>query len=292
MTRAHTGMVAAAVASALLGAGCAPADEGATGPTQATSAQAQDCSPDALETQTPGTLTIATDQPVFEPWFLDDDPTNESGFEGAVAYAVAERLGFSSDEVTWVRVPFNAAIAPGPKDFDFDINEFSITPERAEAVDFSTPYYDVTQAVIALEGNPASGAASLADLKDVRIGAQVGTTSFAAVESVIAPTTDAAVFNTNDDAKQALSNGQVDAIVVDLPTAFYITAAELDNGLIIGQLAPAPGVTVEQFGLVLDKGSSLTSCVSAAVDGLRADGTLDELAQEWLSQTAGAPVLE
>ena len=292
MTRAHTGMVAAAVASALLGAGCAPADEGATGPTQATSAQAQDCSPDALETQTPGTLTIATDQPVFEPWFLDDDPTNQSGFEGAVAYAVAERLGFSSDEVTWVRVPFNAAIAPGPKDFDFDINEFSITPERAEAVDFSTPYYDVTQAVIALEGNPASGAASLADLKDVRIGAQVGTTSFAAVESVIAPTTDAAVFNTNDDAKQALSNGQVDAIVVDLPTAFYITAAELDNGLIIGQLAPAPGVTVEQFGLVLDKGSSLTSCVSAAVDGLRADGTLDEQAQEWLSQTAGAPVLE
>ena len=292
MTRAHTGMVAAAVASALLGAGCAPADEGATGPTQATSAQAQDCSPDALETQTPGTLTIATDQPVFEPWFLDDDPTNESGFEGAVAYAVAERLGFSSDEVTWVRVPFNAAIAPGPKDFDFDINEFSITPERAEAVDFSTPYYDVTQAVIALEGNPASGAASLADLKDVRIGAQVGTTSFAAVESVIAPTTDAAVFNTNDDAKQALSNGQVDAIVVDLPTAFYITAVELDNGLIIGQLPPAPGVRVEQFGLVLGKGSSLTPCVSAAVDRLRAAGTLDELAQEWLSQSAGAPILE
>ena len=191
-----------------------------------------------------------------------------------------------------MRVPFNAAIAPGPKDFDFDINEFSITPERAEAVDFSTGYYDVTQAVIALEGNPASGAASLADLKDVRIGAQVGTTSFTAVESVIAPTTEAAVFNTNDDAKQALANGQVDAIVVDLPTAFYITAAELDNGLIIGQLPAAQGVPVEQFGLVLDKGSSLTSCVSAAVDGLRAEGTLDELAQEWLSQTAGAPVLE
>lgn len=291
MNRARTGMLAAAVATALLGAGCAPED-GAAEPTQTSDVETQECSPDALETQTPGTLTIATDQPVFEPWFLDDDPSNGSGFEGAVAYAVAERLGYTEDQVTWTRVPFNAAIAPGPKDFDFDINEFSITPERAEAVDFSTGYYDVTQAVIALEGNPASGAASLADLKDVRIGAQVGTTSFTAVESGIAPTTEAAVFNTNDDAKQALSNGQVDAIVVDLPTAFYITAAEIDNGLIVGQLPPAPGVEVEQFGLVLDKGSSLTSCVSAAVDGLRADGTLDELAQEWLSQTAGAPVLE
>ena len=291
MNRARTGMFAAAVATALLGAGCAPED-GAAEQTQTGDVETQECSPDALETQTPGTLTIATDQPVFEPWFLDDDPANGSGFEGAVAYAVAERLGYTEDKVTWTRVPFNAAIAPGPKDFDFDINEFSITPERAEAVDFSTGYYDVTQAVIALEGNPASGAASLADLKDVRIGAQVGTTSFTAVESGISPTTEAAVFNTNDDAKQALSNGQVDAIVVDLPTAFYITAAELDNGLIVGQLPPAQGVEVEQFGLVLDKGSSLTSCVSAAVDGLRADGTLDELAQEWLSQTAGAPVLE
>jgi polar amino acid transport system substrate-binding protein len=244
VNRARTGTFAAAVATALLGAGCAP-EEGAAGPTLTSQPQAQECSSDALETQTPGTLTIATDQPVFEPWFLDDDPSNGSGFEGAVAYAVAERLGFATDDVTWVRVPFNAAIAPGPKDFDFDINEFSITPERAEAVDFSTGYYDVTQAVIALEGNPASGAASLADLKDVRIGAQVGTTSFAAVESVIAPTTEAAVFNTNDDAKQALSNGQVDAIVVDLPTAFYITAAELDNGLIVGQLPPAQGVEVE-----------------------------------------------
>ena len=291
MNRARTGIFAATVAAALLGAGCAPED-GVAGPTQTSEPKEQECSPDGLETQTPGTLTIATDQPVFEPWFLDDDPSNGSGFEGAVAYAVAGRLGFSTNEVTWVRVPFNAAIAPGPKDFDFDINEFSITPERAEAVDFSTGYYDVTQAVIALEGNPASGAASLADLKDARIGAQVGTTSFTAVESVIVPATEAAVFNTNDDAKQALSNGQVDAIVVDLPTAFYITAAELDNGLIVGQLPPAQGVEVEQFGLVLDKGSSLTSCVSEAVDGLRRDGTLSELSQEWLSQTAGAPVLE
>jgi polar amino acid transport system substrate-binding protein len=292
VTRPRIGLLVAALATALLGAACAPAEEDAAAPSQTTSASAQECSPGALETQTPGTLTIATDQPVFEPWFLDDNPSNGSGFEGAVAYAVAERLGYAKDDVAWIRVPFNAAIAPGPKEFDFDINEFSITPERREAVDFSTGYYDVTQAVIALEGSPASGAASLADLKSVRIGAQVGTTSFTAVESVIAPTTEAAVFNTNDDAKQALANGQVDAIVVDLPTAFYITGAELENGLIVGQLPPAASTPVEQFGLVLDKGSPLTACVSAAVDGLRAEGTLDELAQEWLSQTAGAPVLE
>jgi len=291
VNRARTVFLAAALTTALLGSACAPEDEAAE-PAEETATAAADCSPDALETQEPGTLTIATDQPVFEPWFVDDDPTNGSGFEGAVAYAVAEELGYAKEAVTWIRVPFNAAIAPGPKEFDFDINEFSITPERQEAVDFSTGYYDVTQAVIALEGSPASGAASLADLKDVRIGAQVGTTSLTAVESVIAPTTEAAVFNTNDDAKQALSNGQVDALVVDLPTAFFITAAELENGLIIGQLPAAPGVTVEQFGLVLDKGSALTSCVSTAVDALRAAGTLDELAQEWLSQTAGAPVLE
>jgi polar amino acid transport system substrate-binding protein len=289
VNRARTGTFAAAVATALLGAGCAP-EEGAAGPTLTSQPQAQECSPDVLETQTPGTLTIATDQPVFEPWFLDDDPSNGSGFEGAVAYAVAERLGFATDDVTWVRVPFNAAIAPGPKDFDFDINEFSITPERAEAVDFSTGYYDVTQAVIALEGNSASGAASLADLKDVRIGAQVGTTSFAAVESVIAPTTEAAVFNTNDDAKLALSNGQVDAIVVDLPTAFFITSAELQNAKIVGQL-PAGTGTPEQFGAVLDKGSPLTSCVSEAVEALRSAGTLAALEQQWLTSAGSAPEL-
>jgi polar amino acid transport system substrate-binding protein len=235
-------------------------------------------------------LTITTDKPAYPPWFEDDDPANGKGYEGAVAAAVAEQLGFAPDEVTWTRTKFDAAIAPGPKDWDFDINQFSITEERKQAVDFSSPYYTVSQAVITTKGSAADGATSIADLKKLKIGAQVATTSLDALEEVIAPDTDPVVFNTNDDAKLALQNGQVDAIVTDLPTAFYITAAELDDGKIVGQLPSGTGEQ-EQFGLVLDKGSPLTTCVSQAVDALRADGTLDQLVDEWLSQAGGAPVL-
>lgn len=294
MTIRRTPLIPAALlAVAVLATACAPADEEttATSPSPTTSSETVDrCAKENLQTFSPGELTIATDQPVFEPWFVDDDPTNQQGFEGAAAYAIAEQLGYSADEVTWVRVPFNAAIQPGPKTFDFDINEFSITEERREAVDFSSPYYDVSQAVITIGSSPAADATSLADLKDLKIGAQVGTTSFDVIEAVIAPNTKPAVFNTNDDAKKALENGQIDALVVDLPTAFFITAAELDDGKIVGQLESPEGEQ-EQFGLVLDKNSPLTECVSEAVDALRADGTLDRLVDEWLSQAGGAPVL-
>jgi polar amino acid transport system substrate-binding protein len=282
-------------AVAMLGA-CAPADEeddkaGTTAsPTSTASESPDDCARENLQTYEEGVLTIGTDQPAYEPWFVDDDPSNGKGFESAVAYAVADELGFAADEVTWTPVKFEAAIAPGPKNFDFDINQFSITEERREAVDFSSPYYDVTQAVISKKGSKADGATSLADLKDLKIGAQVGTTSFDAIQSSIQPSSDPAVFNSNDDAKVALDNDQVDAIVVDLPTAFYMTAVEIDKGIIVGQL-PA-GDSPEQFGLVLDKGSPLTLCVSAAVESLRSDGTLDRLEQEWLADVAGAPVLE
>jgi len=275
---------------------CAPAEEedtaGTTTSPTATAADTADaCARENLATQTPGTLTITTDKPAYEPWFVDDDPANGKGFEGAVAAAVAGELGFGPDEVTWTRTKFDAAIAPGPKDWDFDINQFSITEERKQAVDFSSPYYDVTQAVITTKDSAAAGATRLADLKPLKIGAQVGTTSYDAIVSAIGPDSDPAVFNTNDDAKQALENGQVDAIVTDLPTAFYITAVELDNGVIVGQL-PTEGGEQEQFGLVLDKDSPLTECVSAAVDALRDDGTLDQLEQEWLADVAGAPVLQ
>ncbi|HEY9350536.1 MAG TPA: ABC transporter substrate-binding protein, partial [Acidothermales bacterium] len=216
---------------------------------------------------------------------------NGQGFEGQIAAAVAEELGFSADQVEWVRVPFNAAIQPGPKSFDFDINEFSITDERREAVDFSSPYYDVTQAVIAMEDSPAASATSLADLADVKIGAQVGTTSFAAIEDVIKPSVEPGVYNTNDDAKAALMAGQIDALVLDLPTAFFVTAAEIEGSTLVGQLPQGEG-EVEQFGLVLDKGSPLTECVSAAVDNLSAEGVLEDAEQSWLTQNAGAPVLE
>jgi polar amino acid transport system substrate-binding protein len=201
-------------------AGCAPDDEGAAttpGPSGSSSTSAPtDCTPDGMPTLEDSTLTIATDQPAYEPWMVDDDPTNGEGFEAAVAYAVAEQLGYADDAITWTRVPFNAAIQPGPKSFDFDINQFTITNKRAKAVDFSSPYYTAVQAVVTTGTSPAATATSIADLKPLRIGAQIATTSLDAVTEVIAPDGGPATFNTNDDAKLALENGQVDA-VADAP---------------------------------------------------------------------------
>jgi polar amino acid transport system substrate-binding protein len=247
------------------------------------------CDAAGLGTKKAGTLTVATDDPVYEPWFSDNTPTNGKGFESAVAYAVAGKLGFDKSKVTWVKESFNAAVSPAPKNFDFDINEFTITATRAKAVDFSTGYYDVTQAVVTVKGSKIAGAKSLADLKDAQLGAQIGTTSLDALNSAIAPAKKPTVFPTNDKAVEQLKNGQVDGIVVDTPTAFYMASAQLDDGLIVGQL-PSSG-TPEQFGLLLDKGSALTSCVSKAVDALRADGTLTKLQDTYLAQ-AGAPELK
>ncbi len=266
-----------------LATACAPAPEPAATP-------AAGCAPGALPTLKSGTLTFGTDQPVYPPWFVDDDPTSGKGFESAVAYAVADKLGYPKEKVAWVRVPFNAAIQPGPKTYDIDLNEFSITEERKQAVDFSAPYYDVKQAVVTVATSKAAGATTLAALKDLKLGAQVGTTSYDAIVKQIAPTAQPAVFNTNDDAKLALSNGQVDAIVVDLPTAFYITSAELTGGKIVGQLPLGAG-TPERFGAVLDKGSALTTCASDAVTSLGTAGTLKALEAQWLAAAGSAPEL-
>ena len=280
------------LAAALLTAACAPAEtpSTATPSSAAASGAVTACTPGGLQTRTPGTLTVGTDQPVYQPWYVDDTPENGQGFESAVAYAIADQLGYAKDKVTWMRVPFNAAIQPGPKSFDLNLNEFSITDERKQAVDFSAPYYDVKQAVVALSSNRFASVTNLAGLKDARLGAQVGTTSYDAIGATIAPASPPAVFNTNDDAKLALSNGQVDAIVVDLPTAFYITSAELSGGKIVGQL-PAGTGTPEQFGAVLDKGSPLTGCVSEAVERLRSAGTLTALEKQWLTSAGNAPEL-
>jgi polar amino acid transport system substrate-binding protein len=270
-------------------AGCAPADE-KTAPAASASGSSNVCPAGALQTKTAGKLTIGTDNPAYEPWFSDNKPSNGKGFESAVAYQVAQRLGYSADSVTWVSVTFNNAIAPGPKTFDFDINEFSITAERKNAVDFSSPYYLVRQTVISTKGSKIAGAKSIADLRSAKLGAQVGTTSYQAITDLIKPSTQPQVFNNNDDAKAALVNGTVDGIVVDLPTAFYMTAAEIKDGIIVGQL-PQVGVP-EQFGLVLDKDSPLTGCVSTAVDQLRQDGTLAVLEKQWLAGDGGAPELQ
>jgi polar amino acid transport system substrate-binding protein len=290
--RCRLSVLAAVTLGAL--AACAPADEpSATGTTATSSGSASSsasCTPEALKTRTPGTLTVGTDKPAYEPWFSGDDPSNGKGFESAVAYAVAKKLGYAQGKVKWAVVSFNSAIAPGPKTFDVDINQISITEERKKNLDFSSGYYDVAQSVVTVKGSKAANATTRAQLKKLKLGAQVGTTSYTAAKNQIAPERAVAVYNTNDDAKAALQNGQIDALVVDLPTGLFLAAADLDGGKLVGQL-PVSGKP-EQFGMVLDKGSSLTPCVSQAVDALRADGTLEKLQQQWLTDTAGAPVLK
>ncbi|MET9760352.1 ABC transporter substrate-binding protein [Streptomyces sp. NPDC006372] len=267
---------------------CAPQPEASDKPSASGN---NTCEKGEQATRTSGKLTIATDEPAYEPWFKDGDPANGKGFESAVAYAVARQLGYGKDRVVWQTVPFNKAFAPGEKTFDFDINQVSVSAERKKAVDFSSGYYDVRQAVVALKGTKASKATGIAGLKGLKLGAQVGTTSLDYIENVVKPTRQAAAFAKNDQAKSALKNGQVDAIVVDLPTAFYITGAEVTDATIVGQFENQGG-TPEQFGLVLDKGSALTPCVTDAVDALREDGTLAKIEQQWLSDAVDAPVLK
>ena len=254
-------------------------------------AEADPCAKEQLPVLEAGTLTVGTDSPAYEPWFVDNDPTNGEGFESAVAYAVAEELGFTQDEVNWVKVPFNSSYKPGAKDFDFDINQISITPARAEVVDFSDGYYQAAQAVIALKGSPASEVTSIAELADYNLGAQTGTTSLTAIRDVINPANEPAVFEDTNAAKQALLNGQVDAILADLPTAFYITAVEIPKGTIVGQFQPESGQQ-EEFGMLFEKGNPLVDCVNQALATLESDGTLGEIEQQWLSDVVDVPELQ
>jgi polar amino acid transport system substrate-binding protein len=236
------------------------------------------CAPESLALKTAGVLTIGTDNPAYSPWFqggndgttewsgdYNNDPANGEGYEGAVAYAIAAQLGFAEDKVTWAYTPFDLAIAPGDKSFDILLNQVSIKAERAEAVDFSHGYYDVAQGVITIEGSPIAGATSIADLKDAIIGTQIGTTSYDAIFNVISPNTEIAVFDTMADAFEQLQSGQIDGVVTDVPSLFYMRDAELDGGIIVGQL-PGTGSTSEQFGVVLQKDSPLTGCVNTAID--------------------------
>jgi polar amino acid transport system substrate-binding protein len=258
-----------------------------------------DCTKAGLATKTAGSLTLGTDNPAFPPWFGGgtknkpweiNDPSTGQGYESAVAYAVAAKLGYANADVTWTPIKFDTSFAPGPKNFDAFINQVSITPERAKNVDFSSGYYNVNQAVVALGDKPIASAASIADLKGYKLGAMVGTTSFNAIETKVAPNEKPAVFNSNEDAVNALKNGQIEGIVVDLPTGYFVTAAQLDDkGKIVGQF-PSEG-SPEQFGMVLEKSSALTTCVSKAIDDLRADGTLARLESQFLAGAA-APFLK
>lgn len=291
MTRLFTRAATAALTALTLAlAAC-------SSPTSTTSASPSAGTPSASAsvdvktlTVTPGKLTIATGQPAYSPWVENDKPESGEGFEAAVAYAVAGKLGFTNADVVWKRTTFDQAIAPGAKDWDFNLQQFSITDERKKAVDFSTPYYTTTQTVVTYKGSKIAAVNSVAGLKDALLGVQIGTTSQADVTKLIAPTTQPKVFNTNEDAVQALKNKQVDGLVVDLPTALYMAAVQLDDGVIIGQLADNSGG--DEFGLVLQRGSKLTAPVSAAVDALRTDGTLAALEKKWLSESIDVPVLQ
>jgi polar amino acid transport system substrate-binding protein len=285
----------------LLGLGaCAPADDTGTaadpsaavdGDNSSEMTEVTSCAVQDLNLITPGTLTIGTDSPAYPPYFEDNDPSNGKGFESAVAYALADELGFSADQVTWVKVPFNNSYKPGAKAFDFDINQISITAKRAKAVDFSLPYYNASQAVIALKDSPAASVTSLADLKGLKLGAQTGTTSLTAIREIIQPTQDPLVFQSTSAAKQAMQNGQVDGVLMDLPTAFYTTAVEIPKAKIIGQFQPATGEQ-EQFGLLMEKGNPLKECVDFSLQTMIDNGSLAALEKQWMSDTVGVPELE
>ena len=272
----------AVIISALALSGCSSSDEG--------SSASGECTPDGLATVEAGVLTIATGEPAYYPWVIDDAPESGEGFEAAVAYAVAEELGYSSDQVKWVRTTFDGAIAPGPKNFDFNIQQYSITDERREVVDFSSPYYKANQAIVSFEGSKIEGITDVLGLASVgaKLGAAVGTTSLTTIEDLgVNPT----VYNDNAGAVTALKNKQIDGIVVDLPTAFYLAAVEIPQGIIVGQVDGSDSGD-QGFGLLLSKDNPITGCVSGAVDAITDSGVLAAITDEWLADAAGAPVLD
>jgi polar amino acid transport system substrate-binding protein len=247
-------------------------------------------------TLTSGTLTIGTDNPAYPPWYGGNqghgwkisDPYSGKGYESAVAYAVAKQLGYGKSKVKWVYVPFTKSYAPGKKSFDFDITQISFTPERAKVADFSSSYYDVNQAIVVRNGTQIAKARSIAGLKPYTLAAQLGTTSYQFIRSTIKPK-NVKVFNSNDKAVFALKNKLIDGVVVDLPTAFYVTAVQVPNSKILGQFASTTG---EHFGMVFQKGNPLRACVNKALATLRANGTLNRIKSTWLSKVVSVPVLK
>jgi polar amino acid transport system substrate-binding protein len=284
----------------------APSEAAATATAEITPSPTPDaCTKDNLALISGGKLTIGTDNPAYSPYWLprdggntppwdtefSGDPTTGTGFESAIAYAVADKLGFSKDEVAWIPVKFDNSYAPGPKAFDFYLAQVSFTSERAQAADLSDGYYFLNQALVAVGGKPIAVAKSISDLASYQFGAQAGTTSYDTIVNLIKPTKEPRVYDSNDAAITALNNKQIDGLVVDLPTAFYVTSAQMDNGVIVGQFAPT-GSEQEHFSLVLGKGSALTACVNGALAAMKADGSLDAITKEWMSDKASAPVLQ
>jgi len=268
--------------------------------TLAAATAAAACDKGSMTLVKPGQLTIGTDNPAYPPWFAGgtpkgshwkiNDPATGKGFESAVAYAVARQLGFAPGEVVWTYTPFNRSYAPGKKSFDFDINQISTTAPRAKVVTFSSSYYDVNQAVVVVKGTKIARVRSKAGLKPFKLAAQLGTTSYQYIVDKIRPAQKPSVFPSNAAAVQALKNGQVDGLLVDLPTAFYVAAVQVPNAKILGQFPTAAGG--EHFGMVFAKGNPLADCVNLALKRLKANGTLKKIQQQWLAKATGAPILK
>ncbi len=279
---------------------CAPESSSSTA-ASGTSATAADCAQtQAASLHTDGELTIGTGNPAYPPWWEGgttkehgdwefNDPYLGEGFEGAVAFAVAAQMGFTHDQVQFVPVKFNQSFAPGDKDFDFVLQQISYAADRDQTVDFSDSYYDVNQAVVSVEGSSIDGATSLAELQDATLGAPAGTTSYDYIVNEIQPTQDPKVYDDLNGAANALKNGQIDGLVVDLPTAFFMTAVQIPKGIIVGQF-PSTGQQ-EYFGMVFQDGNPLRDCVNQALAELTSAGTLDQIKQKWLADKASAPVL-
>jgi polar amino acid transport system substrate-binding protein len=276
--------VALAATSLLTLAACG-GDDNASSSTEGASTES-DCS-----TITEGTLTIGTGSPAFSPWVENDAPESGEGFEAAVGMAIAAELGYEGESVVWVRTTFDEAIAPGEKNFDFNMQQYSITPEREETISFSDPYYSSNQAIVALADSPAEGATTVADLVDVKFGAQAGTTSLTFINEIIKPTNEPFVYDDNAGAKAALEAGQIDAIVVDLPTGLYISAVEIEGTSVIGQFPGSAGGLTDDFGAVFTKDNPLVACVNTALATLKESGELAKIEQAWLSDNAGVPVI-
>ncbi len=243
------------------------------------------------KTLSEGKLVIATGIPAFSPWVENDAPESGEGFEAAVAYAVANEMGFANENISWVRTSFDEAIQPGAKNFDFNLQQYSITDERKQTVSFSDPYYSTNQAIVGFADSPAANATTLAEVQGLKFGVMAGTTSLEFINSVIKPTTETYVYDDNAGAKAALEAKQIDAIVVDLPTAFYIAAVEIEGSKVIGQFPAGEGTAADQLGLVFDLNNPLVDCVNAALQAINDSGALAAIQQTWLSDKVSAPVI-
>jgi polar amino acid transport system substrate-binding protein len=246
----------------------------------------------AGKTLTAGRLRVATGDPTFPPYVIDDDPESGQGFEAAVTYAVAAQMGFSHDQVDWIRTTFEAAIQPGPKEFDFNVQQYSITPRRSRVVTFSEPYYESNQAILGYSDSPAATAATPAAIRDLKIGVAAGSTSLTFVTDILHPTSEPFVYDDNAAAKRALDSRQIDAIVADLPTALNISTVEIAGTTVFGQFPPSPGTEGERWGLLFAKDNPLTTCANLALSALRQSGALDEITVEWMSGSVDAPEIQ